>query len=508
MKTSSGDIHTRLGLNAGKIKAITGPRYCVKCLREDYDLKREPFLRRFHQITAIDICIKHNIYLTSNDKFDYRYNKHKFIEPDSLSINGTIVSNSNKRLLAISRKVVSLCEGESKLLRSFTNDPYFYNKAIKEVGYIKGKKCVDLEKLYVDFTTFYGANTLKALQSEVSRHSNSCWLKQVVRKVRKSIHPIRHVLLLEFIHHKRTIQSHYASELRKPCRNPVCPDHGTSNTTKINYGIDAKTAREIAYIKCECGFIYTESYNKEKAKINRRVKEFGQLWIDELIILMNKKLPIRAIARKLNCDSKTILCQAKNIHNNTLEQNDTLRLKKEKWSKLKGDNPTMSISQLRSLNPALFIYLYKVNKEWIINQKYPISKRNNRKPIDWKKRDQEWLFNIIKGLRKLNKKGFKNRISDNVLIRLSGHESTFLKNKARLPACMSFIKKKAESPLEYRKRRLLQVSDSYSRGYYVPPKWRLYREAGIRKEYISKDIEILAEEILQRLTYQKVAISG
>lgn len=78
------------------------------------------------------------------------------------------------------------------------------------------------------FTLFYGEEFLEAMQSSVDILSESCWLKSITRKHRKSFHPIRHLLLIYFLGEEIDTFYQYAHKEYKPfgegpyfCLNPA-----------------------------------------------------------------------------------------------------------------------------------------------------------------------------------------------------------------------------------------------------------------------------------------------
>ena len=496
MNNKSGDVHTRIGLNAGSIKRINYPRYCPKCYIEDLQSQyNEPYFRRMHQISGVDLCITHNLKLHNADSLIYNYNKHAFLSLYEIEFRKDHIENKNFELLQISKEIVDLLHNIN--VHNYNNEPYFYNKRVKEVGFIKGQMSVDIQKLYAEFTSYYQQHTLKDLQSEVDFNDESCWLKLAVRKRRKDINPIRHILLLNFIKHFNNKSQIYASDLKKNCRNPVCLNYNTNRKTKTSYKIDPKSKREIAHVVCSCGFHYTESFNCNKNILNRSVREFGKLWIFELNRLLSEKLPIREIARRLKCDSKTVLFRSKAT--DKVNNDRQIKLIKAEWNKLKKDYPHYSITELRKLKPGLYAFLYRNDKDWLLKLKYTKVKNFEKIPerINWVERDKEWAAIMNYKLKELKNSGFKNRISRSLLLKLIKHESTIRKNLKKLPNCSLFIEKNEESLQEYRKRRILREAHSMIEHNYVITAWRLIKKAGIRKEHLNKELEMMIESLIE-----------
>lgn len=499
MKQKSGDVHTRVGINAGSISCLDSPRYCPQCYCEDIRSNKEPYLRRAHQIPGIEICTDHNVFLHSFSRLDFRYNKHRFVSFDELYPIQNKSENSNQQLLLISEKVKRLLS--QKTLKGYNHQPYFYNDALKNVGFLKGEKSINIENLYAEFTSYYSSGTLKAFQSEVDINNESCWLKMAARKHRKDFNPIRHILLQNFINQFQKASSAYAVPIKKVCRNPVCPDYNFSRNTEVSFKVDAKSKREITHVICGCGYHYTESYNLNKEAINRSVRDFGEVWRKSCNDLLYKNLPMREIARKLHCDSKTVLSQTKRPEKQS--KSNMLFLKRKGWIAHQNNYPDKSITQLRKLMPALYTYIYRNDKEWLLNQKYPIHEKTGVKSdrVNWIARDREWKAIMQVKLKELKSSDFENRISRTLLLKLLQKEASFKKHKYRLPLCVEFIEKNEESFHEYRKRRIFREAQKAKVKSLRIKKWELIRRAGIRKEYINDDLEIYIDSMVEQSNF-------
>ncbi|MEH2047974.1 TnsD family Tn7-like transposition protein [Nostoc sp.] len=58
---------------------------------------------------------------------------------------------------------------------------------------------VNQKRLLDNFLFFYGAEVLVAVNSMVNYENEQNWLFSIVRKHRKSFHPIRHLLVIRFL---------------------------------------------------------------------------------------------------------------------------------------------------------------------------------------------------------------------------------------------------------------------------------------------------------------------
>lgn len=497
MSKRSGNIHTRVGINAGVFSPLQLPRFCRKCYDEDIVSLGESYFRRGHQIPSVPICVKHNVFLEELHIGVNLLNKHYFIPPSVIENYPKLEAsiNDNRVVKEISERACQLLKHESTHI--FNNQAYFYNRKIKELGFLKNQKSIDLATLYESFENHFSPQVLLTFKSQTDINNPSCWLKSIVRKHRKSFDPIRHILIENFILSCNSISvtTTKVESKKWPCLNPVCEHYNKKVISKYKSSIDKKTNREIKYIECSCGYAYTESYLENNEVIFRRVKNYGNLWEKKLFSLISEGNSIRKTAQILNCDSKTIKAFLnKNCTNS--KNNISIIEKKKQWINLIKQNSKMSITELRKLNPALYSFIYRRDSHWLTKQKYPFNKPQPKLRIDWGKRDSDFLLQIKEMINYLKITGYNKRINKTLLISLISKQAIIEKNYSKLPLTTSFLEKVTESKEDYRIRRLQSAQMKLIMNNIDINRWRLLREARIREDYLSTKIENVIENLL------------
>ena len=64
---------------------------------------------------------------------------------------------------------------------------------------LKGNNTVNQRKLYEEFISYYGKKFLKQLYSEIDYSKEYNWLKVISRKSKRTSHPLRHLLFINFL---------------------------------------------------------------------------------------------------------------------------------------------------------------------------------------------------------------------------------------------------------------------------------------------------------------------
>lgn len=495
-----GNLHATIGVNAGLSKSLRLPRFCRICYEEDLRKLGESYFRRTHQIPYLSYCTQHRCELEQVLTLPRQLNKHQFLSTSSIISHPALINRiaPDKQFEKISSRIIELlCPDKTHI---FNLDPYFYRSELQKIGFAKGKHSIDLELLYQSFTDYFPRELLSSFRSEVDFNRASCWLKSIIRKHRKSFDPVRHVLLEDFINNYSGGVINPSSKKNKswPCLNPACKNFNKSVLQIHSTHLDKKSKREISVIKCHCGFSYTESLLNNN-KVFRRVKSYGHIWEKKLAELLVLKKSIRNIATLLNCDSKTILHHLNSREVKSVKTKDSeLLLKKRQWSDLKKMNSMQSVTQLRKAQPSLYSYLYRNDKEWLINQEYPKLVRTTKARLNWQCKDEEISALIKSKYHYLLSMANGKRISRSLLLKLTGVEHTYRKNIKNLPRSSRLLAKCEETLLEHRIRRVKLAIKQIENENLSLKRWRIYRIAGIRKEYISEELECMINTIIDQ----------
>src|SRR5690606_11544341 len=119
----------------------------------------------------------------------------------------------------------------------------------------------------------------------------------------------------------------------------------------------------IGTFTCSCGFTYARKQATDMFELGR-VKAFGEVWHQRLNELSNDTLSIRAMARELGVDSKTV----KKYLEQPLKESELqicpiptsqLLLYRAEFIEIMQNNPQFSRSQLRKAYQKQYMYLYR-----------------------------------------------------------------------------------------------------------------------------------------------------
>lgn len=526
-----GSIYNKIGLMASSISLNQYFKFCPQCIKEDMEKYGELYWHRVHQVPGILVCSKHKVILHDSQAPIRGFNKHEYRNASLgvCTINNGALQCSHKIL----EHLVNMATDSEILLNNrFSNRPleWFreqYINRLMDFGYANINGNVRQKKLSKDFVDYYGENLLTILQSHVNINSEYTWLTDIFRKKSKTTHPIRHLLLMRFLN--ISIEELFSNRLEYkpfgngawPCLNPAAEHfrETTIKNLKIKYGNDSKSP--LGIFTCSCGFSYMrtgpDTEESDKYKITK-VIAFGSVWEGRLRELSEKKLSLRETSRMLQVDSATakkyaeklglkafgdkrnqetnkVIDMTNGVENNNDKQDNYRKL----WLNLIKQYPEKSKTELRQLDKAVYIWLYRNDKEWL-NEYSPESKLilGDNARIDWYKRDVEILFKVKEAVIDLiNTKGKPERITISAVGSKIGLRSLLEKHLSKLPKTKEFLENTVENVRAYQVRRILYAIKKLQDEREDLKLWRIYRKAGIRKEY-EKELESVITELIKK----------
>ncbi|WP_052350007.1 TnsD family Tn7-like transposition protein [Virgibacillus sp. SK37] len=348
------------------------------------------------------------------------------------------------------------------------------------------------QKVWRDyFLNIYSEETLQLFHSSIKGEQD--WLSLIVQKNRKSFHPIRHLLVMTAL--DITVEDVFNNELNQPfgqpnypCQNIVCDYFNVSIIENVSITLCGDTKKPIGTFSCPiCKFSYTRRGpdKSEDDKFRRtRVKSYGSLWESKLHEFSQLGLGLRALSRKMGADPNTIkryLNADKESSLNIEQKVNPVKEDRQIWLSLQWKHPQKSIKQLREVEKALYMRLYRNDKEWLkANSPTPL-KRTSTTRINWNKRDEEVLKKVTQVVENLLKQDSKPvRITYSKVGYLIGKRALLEKKLDKLPRTRFYLQDKIETVEEFQKRRILYTIKHFQKNGEELIPWKILRYSGIK----------------------------
>ena len=509
-------ISNLLGIQAGHILTINNLKYCPECAAEDYSKYNESYFHRIHQIEGIKVCSEHECFLKEY-KQDEDASRLEFVCFDFNKVDYNITYENDVVLRNWYIKIAKSYEFLlSNNLYQFNNIKIheMYLNYLDKKGFVTSSKRIKQMELADQFVNYYGEKLLNILNCHIDKNNQSNWLKNITRKPRKIIHPLRHILFINFlcgsleIFFQSEINYHPFGKDPWPCLN-IAADHYLKDVvSECIVTSDYKTRKPVGTFVCSCGFIYSrkgpEFKVDDRFKVGR-IKQFGHIWEQRLIELINEeKYNLKSLSKKMNCDPKTIVKYANKL--SVIDKINTIMKVKEKnfictnkdYSHYKEElvnfikiNPDLSRTEIRNKMYKQYIWLYRHDKEWLMeNLPDCLDKRKidykaaNR--VDWNERDKQISDAIGIEYVKIKSSGKLIRITKTILGRRTGYSSLLDKHIKRLPMTSQLLEQICESVEMFQMRRIKIVAEQLYEKKGSFQRWELVKAAGIKKMDVIK----------------------
>ena len=190
---SKGSIHLALGVAASKVKQISTHRYCRHCLKEQYRQYGEFFWSRIWYIQGANCCSKHKVKLSEFLPTAHVDGRHQFIPANIIQDLEQHSKPAHELDLIVSRHVDELLKLPPTSSPTFHQWSQFYQRIAKRLGFNISSKHIDHSQIYSAVIKIWD---LKWLQQHHLHElkSETCWLKAIFRKHRKSFSYLEHIM--------------------------------------------------------------------------------------------------------------------------------------------------------------------------------------------------------------------------------------------------------------------------------------------------------------------------
>lgn len=468
-KGSGQGIYTKIGFVAGSVCKKDGLEYCPKCIEENHNNYGEAYFHRIHQLQGIKVCTTHKCKLKLYPVTKRHASRISFIRLDyrlaDMSVEYVKDDFVAAKLHQIAEQAFLIKDYLKEFDRKKLQAQYF--TMLGENGLLTQGGRVRQKDLCGEFKTYYGELLLNELDSNYSKDEGWNWLSDIIWKPHKVSHPIRHILLILFL--SRTVKefAQYIPTQKSepfglgqwPCLNKASSHYKKKVITNCNVTQDSKTKQPVGTFTCSCGFVYSrrgpDSSEEDLYHIGR-TKKFGYVWEQRLTNLINQnKMSLRALAREMGCDPKTVVNMA---HQMGLESKIQSKMQpkqiiRNKSTELKGLYHTQS-----SLK----------------------SKKQPRFKVDWAQRDADVAHDVEVICETILSNVPPQRVTKS-LIEKKIAKSGIRHYLNKMPKTKLLIDNQTESVKKFQIRRVHYISRELLKKNQEVREWEVMRLAGLKQ---------------------------
>ncbi len=525
-----GNIHTRIGIVASSIPLLPFLRFCPDCLKEDEKQYGEAYWHRIHQTAGVLVCPHHGVSLHNSTVAFQRLNRHEYevITPQNCQQNTSIPYYSPQAL----KTFIQLAQDVAWLFKhpqSPQSIDYYrqrYLNRMIERKLATASHRVHQKSLIDQFICFYGRDVLEHLNCMIDYNDSSNWLSNIVRKNRKVFHPIRHLLMMRFLY--GSVEAFFKNEDNyKPfgdgpwlCFNGAVDHYQQPVVTNLQISHCLDNKKPLGTFTCSCGMIYSRTPSDKTPKDNYRIGRvitYGEIWEKRLQELVEvEKLGLRATARALKVDTRTIKRYVDQLGLNASWQssppqpkpadtqptnNNNLQSEyRQQWLDLQKTYPDATKTTLRKQFPALYMWLYRNDKDWL-NKHSPTLQRPvyTKNRVNWQERDKQIKLQVEEAVTQLVNFDVPQRITIGKIGTMTGLKAMLEQKLDKLPLTQAYLSEVTESVTKFQNRRIKwAISEIHRRGEEVKT-WKVMRLAGMKEhefERVEKIVLSMTKNII------------
>ncbi|UED69443.1 TnsD family Tn7-like transposition protein [Brevibacillus sp. HD3.3A] len=471
MREETGEgIHAFVGLSAGNGPQPNHFSFCPVCYEEDIRLFGEPYWHRIHQAPGVLTCPTHHAILCQ--LLSPITDRHGLT---MLPISREFVKTATILPSELTDKTIHFLHEIANDVQSVLNSSHFPNlfrsksiflRQLAKRGFATPTGRIRQQSLTDHFLDYYGLELLEIMDS--APPGDHSWLSSATRKERRTINPVRQLLLIrflygsiqDFLYVETSVKYHPFGIDPFPCLNKAADHYGHLIITNCHTTRCSSTGKPVGTFRCECGFVYSrrgpDTRPEDRYTIGR-IKKFGPIWQTKLDELLAKGYSFRMIARTLGVDTHTVIKYA--------------RLSEEKREAV---DVTKDV-----VEPIGFM-----SKSTEGKQPSAIQSKVGKQRVNWEMRDLELSVLVEVACKQL----LENSSSKPIRIRLTtvakrlGKMSLLLQHRDKLPVTMQIFQSYEETTEDFQVRRVRWAAQQLSHVFPIKA-WQIEKLAGLQSVY-------------------------
>jgi len=453
--TNNHHLKYRLGILSSNQGAAHPLKSCNSCIEEDERLYGVGYWHVHHQLPGSSYCRLHKQHLNIAKEKTFGFRKDQWILPrDSHYQKFTKENHSHSN---------ELCNYQS-FLEAYANygasggflDPIAvsntYQRKLLNRGYTSSKASKKLKSSpiindFIIWCRFLDKLVyIEQLPTTVPAARN--FLSRMIRPPRSGTHPLNHLLIISWLFDS---WEHFYDE---HCNPPHVGENSThlhipirknsSNNKKrdrvaelLATGISATRAATIAGVDTQSAIIWASEAGHT---IHRRPKKLKPDIRNKALKMLTEgveKDEIQQYCSISRCTIDRLIRSEQGIKKQWLDARflKTRMSRRGQWKILHKQNPALTTTKLKLIEPGTYSWLYKNDREWLLQHNL----RTNQGPtsnyisLPWDKRDIEYAGMVQKAALSLHQQNPKQAIARHELMRLIPEVARKIRWLNRLP---------------------------------------------------------------------------
>lgn len=398
----AGRLKGALGILAHGVRATPVLRYCPICLRTTRAKLGIAGWIRGHHLPGVSACAQHSCSLIptmSQSQLGHR--ARLWLPPQSSRNESTRASRTQNVFARISLDVLHY-EGA-------TMEPHraaeVYEEEMRRRGWTRGSGRLDIAPLEQALRFELG----RAMDWQIARRFGLAvdgampWLRDLLRPRARSCAPLAHVMLIQILfgNFDSFLQAYGEQPMQPPGPN-LAPTDAPSRFDLAAAAVNdaALSCREVAATHGVSVTWVVQQRRRARIPISERRKNLDDTKIAAAKRLLGDGLSIAAVAQRCKLSVSSVYrilstnpALVAGRDSQSFQRNRDAR--RSRWSRLVKSHPSLGTTALRRLASACYAWLYRCDRQWLLEHCPQRRPRQPTRRIDWEKRDAELAEQVI-----------------------------------------------------------------------------------------------------------------
>lgn len=539
--SDSNRVRDRLAVNIGRLKRPSHLRFCPLCVDEDRNKLRKTYWHRVHQLTGINVCPVHAVFLEdSTASWPSKVPSSYFISAERSTY---VVSSRPLDLHKPHDSFLHRIACEAAWLLAWRGIPVnkdalrknYYNLLLERgFAYYNGR--VRNTKLLIAVEEFYSREFLEKISCPLTSGDRSWPIRMLWEDKASAVQPpIHHILLTIFLGCTLEKVLSVPYEYKPfgdgpwPCLNRASDHFGQSVVTNYRVTdslVKKKYSKPAGAFSCKCGFDYVrfgpDSSAEDRLRIDS-VQSYGTVWEQSLQQLWgNTAVTAERAADSLGVSSLTVVRHAirlgllmnvpgaRQVSKKTIQRykkwrrtmHDARETYRREWLSLLKATPQASRNALINKESFLYLWLRKNDDEWIeVHLPAPRKFVRRGEYVIWSKVDAELSAKVAAAVKRIKElPGRPFRASKATVIREVGNKSQIEMRLNKLPLTSQVLAQQLETLEELLIRRVAWAERHYLEKRICPTRLQFIVLIGARtKAGSSARVQSYVDDAIMRL---------
>lgn len=498
-------LKTLIGRVANRFGANPALRSCPDCLADSWNSHGSLYWMRLHQLPGVNCCAIHGVLLQSLP-LHVRTHRQRLLLPEATPGTQRAI-RADARRLRFARLSQDLVEASMPVMDPLQRAATYRDAALA-LGYGTRRGRVDLPALAGAlrrrFDDFHGFDHQARLLSTAAHPLG--WLHPLFEKPHRSLHPICHLLLIEFLFgsvaaFEMTYAAHNLAPNVPALDAPALAQEAEVHASPSALAIDHEVALRDPSFSCRqvaarIGLSVTTVVAWRRARaipIRERRKSLHPTVLKRVLKALGALSSLPAVAARTNVSLSSvyrILAQHPATQRPRQETAGIAQgpLRRARWEAalLACQKEGMGrVTKAREHASADYAWLYRHDRAWLASSTNSTAppfqhRKNGPGRVDWVRRDAELCQLLLEQLGLLRDEAPPRRLTKTRLLRPLG-ETMVRRNLSQLPQLRALLDKAVESAQSFGMRRVDQAIAHLVRDGKQLQLWRIQRLATMRR---------------------------